>query len=555
MAVLDTYLVGTDGPWTDREAAHLWRRAAFGAIPAQRAAAVGVGDQAAFEAAVDALVDIAAADPYLDQPAGTGTGVVGDPLADLPDDTSDLGNLKNPTALRHLQAHWIYRMRYSSQPLQEQLCLFLHDHMVSDYPKIFDDIDDKVNAGNDGSQGGQSCTTGTLAPDSGRQKRLALDLLDIQNDLFRGTGIDHFRDLLINITRDPAMLLYLDNKKNKAGRPQENYSREVMELFSMGVGNYNENDVGAIAACLTGERLPWSGCSNDYQFDLYGFEAAKHEPGNKVVFGTTVFEDMTGKETEDVVDLILAKVSVAPDVSGLAPPYNNLPATAIYLSWKLLTWFVSHDIQLSPVPDTAVLELADYMRGDDAGVYPQRRYPYDMRAVLRKLFISKYFYDTANFYTMIKNPADFVVCALRSLDLWEDFNTSSGPANRMGAMGMALYEAPNVAGWDHGAAWISSVSLIERYNYANRIGQEILTTTEGDAWVDGLLAVNGGSFTDANDHTGMLAYFVPRLIQDTLTPAEESELLSFLGTFPQGYRKKIRGLIHVMMAMPKYQLK
>ncbi|NUM55415.1 MAG: DUF1800 family protein [Candidatus Hydrogenedentes bacterium] len=564
MALLDEYIVGVDGPWSDEEAAHLWRRAGFGATPSERTTAVGAGDQVAFQAAVDALVNTQPQDPYLDQPAGTGTGAIGDPLADLPNDTSDLGLVKTPISKRSMQAHWIYRMRYTSQPLQEQLTLFLHDHMVSEWVKVTSGITSQVNQGNDGvppPTGFQSCTTGTLPYDPLRRTLFAIDLLMTQNYLFRATGIDDFRQLLINITRDPCMLLYLDNVLNRKGRAQENYAREVMELFSMGVGNYSENDVQEVAKCFTGETLPLRGCSNDYQYDVYGFDPALHEPGNKTVFGQTITFDGTGQETVDVIDKILAKVSVNPDVSGLTPPYNTLPAAAVYMAWKLLQWFVGRDFQLSPTPDLAVLELADYMRGTDAGVYPQRRYPYDVRAVLRKLFLSKLFVDSAYRYNLVKTPADYVVMALRMIGIGEGFAQFNGPADRMADMGMSLFEPPNVAGWNHGNTWITSGNVIQRFNYANRIGQAVLNGTAGDAWLDNLLTTNGWLPADPADHPAIIDYFATRLIQIPLTLEEQTALTAFLDTYPlvgsgnEPMRNKIRGIIHMLMAMPRFQLK
>jgi len=564
MAMLDEYIVGVDGLWSDEEAGHLWRRAGFGATPAERTAAVGSGDQAALQAAVDTLVDMQPQDPYLDQPSGTGTGIAGDPLDDLPNDTSDLGLVKTPISKRAMQAHWIYRMRYTSQPLQEQLSLFLHDHMVSEWGKVISAITTQVNQGNDGvppPAGSQTCTSGSLPYDPTRRTRIAIELMLTQNYLFRSQGIDDFRQLLINITRDPCMLLYLDNVLNRNGRPQENYAREVMELFSMGVGNYSENDVQEVAKCFTGETLPLRGCTNDFQYDVYGFSPSLHEPNNKTVFGQIVTYDGTGLETISVIDKILSKLSVNPDVSGLTPPYNTLPATAVYMSWKLLQWFVGRDFQLLPTPDPAVLELADYMRGTDAGAYPMRRYPYDFRAVLRKLFLSKLFYNSAYRYNLVKTPADYVVTALRMIGIGEAFAQFNGPADRMGDMGMSLFEPPNVSGWNHGNTWITSGNVIQRFNYANRIGQTILNGTAGDAWLDNLLTTNGWLPADAADHPAIVDYFASRLIQIPLTVDEQTTLVSFLDTYPsvgsgnEPMRNRIRGIIHVLMSMPRFQLK
>ena len=256
MGLMDEYQVGIDGPWGDEEASHLYRRAGFGATPAERAAVVGGGAQQDLRNAVDALVNFAPSDPHLDRPAGTGTGVQGDPLADLPDDLSDLGQVKTPIGLRAMQGHWLYRMRYTSQPLQEQYTLFLHDHMVSEYAKVSDGIQNEAVFGNDGSAMGQQCTGGTLAPDPLRRNRIVTELMLTQNYRYRMTGMDDFRQLLLDISRNPCMLIYLDNMLNLKGRPQENFAREVMELFSMGVDNYSENDVQEVAKVSRERRSP-----------------------------------------------------------------------------------------------------------------------------------------------------------------------------------------------------------------------------------------------------------------------------------------------------------
>jgi len=555
---LDEYSVGVDGPWSDQEAAHLWRRAGFGALPTERLNAVGAGNQAALRNAVDVLVNFQAKDPHLDRAAGSTPGALGDPLADLPNDTSDLGLVKHPNDELPLQGHWLYRMRYTSQPLQEQLALFLHDHLTTSADKVYSVIPFGLAVGNDGSNPDQECSTGSLAPDDYRMLRTTIQLVLDQNYLYRETGADSFRTLLLAATRDPAMLIYLDNYANIKDGPQENYAREVMELFSMGVGNYNEQDIRQIARCLTGESFPFADCEHDYSLKS-GFITDFHEPGAKTVFGHNVTESFTGQETVNVIDLILAKVSVRPDVSSLPAPYNTLPAAAIYLSWKLISWFVSHDIPLNP-PHAAVLELADYMRGTDNAPYPSRRFPYDFRAALRKLFLSRFFYDPAYRFAMYKTPADFVTSALRLLGIGELFTDYGGPADAMGAMGMRLFLPPNVAGWNHGKSWITSGALIARYNYAYRIAHQIPGSDDyGKAYLDGLLQSNGGPLTSPDDNEGIIDYFGARLVQRALNAQELDLMRGFLLNTPaSGFEKyylKVRGIVHLMLTMPAFQLK
>lgn len=552
MALLDEYQVGTDGPWTVAEAGHLYRRAGFGSTPEERAAAVGNGTQAEFRAAVDALVNIAALDPHLDQPAGTGTGAYGDPIADLSDDSSDLGQVKNPKDIVPLIGWWLYRMRYTSQPLQEQLTLFLHDHFVSEWQKIVPKILTIIAP--------TGCYPGQTLDELGLLvNQIAATGFINQNNLLRRTGIDSFRDLLLNVTRDPIMLEYLDNVDNRKGRAQENYAREVMELFSLGVGNYSEQDIREIARVLTGETLPRLDCAHDFDAS-YGFDASIHDTGDKLVFGTTITGKNDGSETEEVIDLLMNKVSVAPLVENLSAPYNDLPATAVFMSWKLLRWFVNHDVSLDP-PSPAVLELAHYMRGTDNGTYPQRRFPYDFRACLRKLFLSKYFYDASQRFAMYKVPADYVVGILRALELHDQFTSVTGPGTQMVLMGMILFIPPNVSGWQHGKAWVTSGSMIARYNYADYLTEFYsVVNPEWSTRVQNLLAANGGPIANETDFEGLVDYFTERLIQDEITLEERSLLIDFLAGMPTissatRFRDRVMGLIHVMLTLPKAHLK
>lgn len=556
MALLDEYRVGQDGPWSAMEAAHLWRRAGFGAVPDDLVIAVGNGDQQALFDAVDGLLTFLPQDPNLDAPSGPGPW--GGPLAGLPDDPEEgddtdtnEGQTKNPTNERRLEAHLFYRMFYTSQPLQEQFNLFLHDHFVSEFGKVRQVIGDYQR-----SIDSRAATCGVLLE---------------QNRLLRETGADSLRETLINVSRNAAMLIYLDNWINGAGdgRAQENYAREVMELFSMGVNNYSEEDVREIAKCLTGETL--DGFRDDGSNDAFDhrFRDGNHVPGDKTVFGQIVAEDLEGGELEQVIDLILARTSVQPNVRVLAAPYNDLPAAAVYMSWKLLRWFLNQNISLDP-PDQAVLELADYMRGSDDGAYPLRRYPYDLRACMRRLFLSRCFYDQENFFTITKTPADFCVMALRTAQAAvglsaEEFDYDRGiygdaPINRMRAMGMTLFNPPDVSGWRQGRPWINAEYLLNRYYFLERLTQRLLS----DQDIDDLKIINGGVL-DPDDYVGIRNYFITIIIQDDIdvwAPEAKSRLFEYLNDVAaetsnptNRFRKQVRGLIFLLMALPMWQMK
>jgi uncharacterized protein (DUF1800 family) len=520
MALLDPY----DGPWGPEEAAHLARRAGFGARPDEVDMLTSMG----MEAAADSFIDYDPLDATLEAR-----------MNGLPDEGEN-NKLRDPQDDASLQGWWLYRMVHSTQSLQEQLTLFLHDTLASAYEKVKAGVTNKVNKGNDGSQDDQPCEVARgLPPDSKRKVKITTRLMKEQNYLLRQNGHGHYRQLLRSITRDPAMLIYLDNRLNKKGRTQENYAREIMELFSMGVGNYTEEDVREVARAFTGETIN-AQCADNWPYS-HVFDPAKHDGDPKAVFGHVFNLGGEGEDTNYVIDLILDQISGAIDISRA---HATHPAAALYISWKILTWFVGESIAIE---DPAVPELAEFFYAN-----PVAGDGYHVRQTLRKLFKSQLFYLPEYRYTMYKHPADLVVMALRSLQLQETSYTGQ-VRSFLGRMGMRLFSPPNVAGWNHGQTWVNSGYLLNRYNYANRLSSSAIAT---DEWVDGLLSAR------QRNHDAMIEFFRTRLIQTALRPEEHTILNDFLNQIQNGsgnaeskYRKKIRGLIHLMMALPRYQLK
>jgi uncharacterized protein (DUF1800 family) len=443
-------------------------------------------------------------------------------------------------------------MRYSSQPFQEQFTLFLHDHAPSDVWKLGSNTPFKSTYGNDGDPLGllpagrtQECDRGVLGIpyDEDRTQKIVTAMLKNQNDLYRSEGLNGLEDLLVAIVRDPAMLSYLDNFLNVKGKPQENLARELMELFSLGVGNYSENDVQEIAKALTGEGFSDFSCDTNWNFD-YGFTPAQHESGSKIIFGGEVISySDTGQETIDVVQAILTKRGIGPSA--------GIPATAVYLSWKLCQWFVNESVQLDP-PDPIVLGLATYLSGDDGETYPQRRYPYDMKAAMGKLLRSEYFFDAANFNAIHKHPVDYVIGTLRALELPELF---VGLQWEMSSMGMNLFQPPDVGGWHHGRNWLGAGTLLARYNWANRLTRWIMR----DESVVGILDAMPVSVAN---HPAIINFVGDALFHEPLTAEEFDHLYKFLTNVPIGSndeairkRQKIESCVHLMLTMPRAHLK
>ena len=279
---------------------------------------------------------------------------------------------------------WGNRMVATPRPLQEKMALFWHGHFTSSEEKV-------------------------------RDYRKMLK----QVELFQREGMGNFRTLLIAAAQDPAMLAYLDAGVNVKGSPNENFAREIMEMFTMGVGNYTEKDIREAARAFTG----WNFVGLEFHAD-----PAKHDDGEKTFFGETARYDGVG-----IIDRILAA-----------------PATPQYISGKLYKFFVRDD--LSPELRAA---LGSRLRESH----------YDIAPLLETIFLSKDFYADTSRGSRIKSPVEFVVSTYRKLGQTHlpgapDFNRVTE------TLGQHLLFPPTVAGWSYGRSWITPSLLIERGNFA-----------------------------------------------------------------------------------------
>ncbi len=278
---------------------------------------------------------------------------------------------------------WANRMLASSRPLEEKMALFWHGHFAT--------TEDKV-----------------------RDYRKLLG----QNNLFREKGTGNFRDLLISVSQDPAMLAFLDAGVNVKGSPNENFAREIMELFTMGVGNYSENDIREAARAFTG----WNYVDLDFVIT-----PGEHDDSNKVVFKQTGNFDGI-----DVIDIILAQ-----------------PVTSEYIAAKIYRYFVREDI--SPALKSQLGKLL-------------RRNNYEIAPLLYTMFMSKDFYSPASVATRMKPPVELVISTYKKMGLTEvpgvpDFNSVTV------SLGQKLLFPPTVAGWAQGKSWITPGLLLARSNF------------------------------------------------------------------------------------------
>ena len=338
---------------------------------------------------------------------------------------------------------WLYRMVTTSCPLEEKIALFWHGIFASSFSKT-------------------------------QQSRS----LAVQIDMFRKYGLGRFDSLLLEISKDPIMIVWLDNHDNHKATTNENFGRELLELFSMGIGNYSEQDVKECARAFTG----WTLGNAEYMAARamkasiwpygaiawhFGYRDYDHDDGDKTFLGET------GRfNGEDIIDII-----------------GRQPATGNFVARHLYDFFVADEAPVSQWPYTPPLDpdaidtlACAYVESD-----------HDIRSILRVLFNSDFFKEAK--FARIKCPAEFVAGALRlgggvdepSLEMKEATNV-------VGYMGQSLLAPPSVEGWHEGAEWINSGALVERVNFAS--GQFTDVEKPGvRAIIDRLANQNGGSFS------------------------------------------------------------
>jgi uncharacterized protein (DUF1800 family) len=359
-------------PWSKRLASHLYRRAGFGTTQRELdELATGT-----VEAAIDRLfqVDAEKFDRTMDVMSRT---------------------ILASGDAKQLSSWWLYRMRFTPHPLLEKMTLFWHGHFATSAAKV-------------------------------TQPKAMLD----QNALLRKFALGRFEPFVQAISRDPAMLVYLDSTENRKTHPNENYARELMELFCLGVGNYTEADVQQVARCFTGWEI------RRHQF---GFNKYQHDFDQKTVLGQR--GDFDG---DDAIKIVLAQ-----------------PAAARFIARKLIRFFVTDDSQLG---DEWIEPLAAKIRETD----------WDFQQVMRTLLSSQMFFSEMAIGQKIRPPVDLVIGWLRSLEMTSNLQQA---AERLSAMGQLPFYPPNVKGWDGGQSWINSSTLINRNNFVI----EVLQSAEA-AW-------------------------------------------------------------------------
>lgn len=390
-----------------------------------------------------------------------------------------------------IQRWWLKRMIETPRPLEERMVLFWHGHFATSYRNTENSYH-----------------------------------MYLQNQLFRKHATGNFGDLLYGIIRDPAMLKYLNNDTSRKGKANENLAREIMELFSLGIGGYGENDIKEGARALTGYT---------FKDDEFVFQKNNHDDGVKTILGRTGAFD-----GDAFVKIILEQ-----------------PGVSRFITRKLYSYFCA---ELPPLERAKYEDLPAPQQQalrDLSSAFTSSRY--EIKPVLKRLFLSQHFYDPKIMNEEIKGPTQLVVGAVRSLDT--PVRDLSILNDALDLMGQNLFYPPSVKGWDGGRSWINTSTVFVRQN----IMAFLLTGKKPrgyDANADEmkfdpmpLLSEMAKASPGSEKDPGAVADYLLRLTIGSVPP-ESKEALESLASKTGGSvtRELVIGYLLLITAMPEYQL-
>ena len=481
-------------PWPAVE--HLLRRAGFGALPDEAAKY----SRLTLPLAVASLVNFDPAKTDIDSRIGT-PGYVG---------ITTRGVFSPNTNITDARQRWLFRMVHSPAPLQEKMTLLWHHHFATAYSKI---------QGIVGAVDATRMMATKRSQDSTGMKG--------QIELLREHALGNFRNLLIEIAKDPAMLYWLDGRLNFRAQPQENFGRELMELFTFGVEHYVESDVYAAARAFTGWNLRFTGTNGTPSANYaFLFNANQHDTGAKD-FSFAIYGDGSKRiqpragaaGMQDGIDLINA-LAVHPE-------------TAKRLARRLWTWFVSE----TEVPDPGFV---------DSIAQTYLKYDTNMKPVVRAVLLSPQFMDSARHYQRYAWPIEFVVRSLKEVGRI-GFSVDSAITPLLN-MGQQLFEPPDVNGWDIGPGWFSTGGMLARMNFASALATNQRFELRNQAREHG------------STPESLLDFVLGRLSLPEPAPEVRTALLDYVragGTWTGSETQllnKTGGLFHLLTGSGEYQL-
>jgi uncharacterized protein (DUF1800 family) len=397
------------------------------------------------------------------------------------EDTPDIADLfdpdkRNPDSLdlTTIQTYWLNRMVKTTRPLQEKMTLFWHGHFATAYSKVQNGL-----------------------------------YMIRQNRFFRQNALGTFGEILLGVSKDPAMLVWLDNVSNDKKAPNENYAREVMELFSLGRGNYTEDDIKNGAKAFTGWQI-----KNDH----FWIDILDHDFRPKTILG------VQGKlNGDDMIEIILQQ-----------------PVAARFIAQKLLRFFATD------TPDGAWVYRIAQAFSQSGG---------SLRATMEAILRSPEFYSDAVMNAQFKSPAEFVVGAIRETGMRYALRNITP---YLAAMGQDLFNPPTVKGWDGGRNWMNTAAMLARINFAG-----YLTGQQSGSYTAKALYqyLTDREIRSADD---VLAHYQDRLGGLRLSQETQDYLRIYLNSSSSGIKGpfkltqtsadiKVRNALRLMISSPEYQ--
>lgn len=444
----------SEQPWNRQRVAHLCRRAGFGATSEELDKLVKRKPSEVARTFVDNATAASQLDPEADALA----------LAMLA-----TGNSRNLAAWwlhRMLNSYWFGANATDRSPLLEKLTLFWHGHFATGAEKVDD-----------------------------------AKMMFTQNRLLRRHSLGDFGAMTQEISRDPAMLIYLDSTTNRKAHPNENYAREIMELFCLGEGNYTERDIQELARCFTG----WEVRRKKFRFNRY-----QHDTGTKTILGKT--GEFSGKEG---IEIVLKQ-----------------KALQRFIARKLIRFFVFDE---PTAPEHLVEPLAKLLRQSELRIAP----------VVERILASNIFYSPFAVGRKVRSPVELGIGLLRCLHGSSNLDQL---AQLLDDIGQAVFYPPNVKGWDGGRNWINTSTLLGRSNLVGKILLNDATRFEGQS-LDSLARKNGVSSPDK-----LIEWLDELLLAIPLDDTAKSELLAFAEQTTGNPSRRIAELIHTLSTVPQFHL-
>ncbi len=506
--------------WGTGAAAHLVRRGGFSASPEEIGRLVGQG----FEATLDELLDYEAMDDS-EMEAGL-------EAADIVLIRQN-NNGRYVTNIGALQRWWLYRMVHSRRQLLEKMALYWHDHFATSVLQI-------------------NYVLGTGGRDDATLDGTEKPLMLVQNETLRRHALGNFKEMVHAIARDPAMILWLNNAENRVGSANENWARELLELFTVGESSesaaYGEFDIQEAARAFTGwtivpprlDGLVGEGYDFFYAPQFHDFEP-------KTFLGQVITSPEGNAsiiDGERVIDIIFEQ-----------------PQTAVFITRKLWEYFVY------PEPsDQIVEELAEVFRSSN----------YEIKPLMRAMFTHPHFMSSKAYRAKIKSPVEFAVGAYRALGVRDPISVSR--LSEIFGLGQQLFIPPDVGGWTHDQGWINTGSVIGRYNFMTFVscnpGDPPITDqnsffeticrfsrAQDQININGIIESNNLRFAP-----DIVSYFGTALLQGDQTIDDAYILEEYMNTGPDGLPEpfdiddpvmvdsKVRGVIFLLSLVPLYQL-